>query len=635
MCGITGIVAFNEIGRMHMIHLANATKCLEKRGPDSQGTYIDDKTGIGHRRLSIQDTSYNGNQPMSDETGRYTIVFNGEIYNYRALREEMMKDGDKFFSGTDTEVLLKLYIKEGKAMLDKLNGFYAFAIYDKLEKTTIVARDRFGIKPLFYYQDEDKIVFASELKSVLSFNIIKELDYTSIYQYLQFNYIPAPKTCLKNVNKLLPGHYIEIINKEVSIKQFYSLENAVESSADHELNSFEDYSKELRKRLISSVQQRLVSDVPLGSFLSGGIDSSIISAIASKYSQKFKTFSIGYKDNKFFDETKYADAVAKKHHTDHTSFMLSNKDLLAELENILDYIDEPFADSSCIPVYILSKLTSKEMKVALSGDGADELFGGYNKYMAEYKVEHPGFKEKLATSFDFLWKSLPQSRNSFLGNKVRQLNKFSEISKLSEKERYLRLCSYLMPNDVKNYFSPEATAKFNQQDFDNRQAEILKHFDSGSGIETVLRSDIDLVLQNDMLYKVDTMSMANGLEVRVPFLDHNVVELAHQMPTEYKIDGKMKKKVLQYAFKAELPEEVFNRPKKGFEVPLLDWFKTDLKGLIQDDLLADTFIEEQGIFNVDTIRKLKKQLFSNNPGDAHATVWALIVFQKWWRKNLA
>jgi asparagine synthase (glutamine-hydrolysing) len=445
MCGITGIYAFNEVGKFHMINLSSATDKLSSRGPDAGRTDIIGRVGMGHRRLSIIDTSSDGNQPMRDASGRYTIVFNGEIFNYREHRQALQASGISFHSSTDTEVLLYLYIHEGIQCLQKLNGFFAFAIYDEQEDKLLIARDRFGIKPLLYYHDEDKVLFASEIKSLLAYGIEKHLDYNALYQYLQFNYVPAPHSMFKDIRKLMPGHYMEIskaCDPRMSISRYYHIPFD-ETSLNPEQLSYVQQQQKLEKLLDESVQRRLVADVPLGAFLSGGIDSSVITALASRHVQQLHTFSIGYRDEPFFDETSYARLVAKKFQTEHTVFSLTNQDLYSHLSDILDYMDEPFADSSAIAVYILSKETRKKVTVALSGDGADELFSGYNKHMAAFRAMHPGTTEQAAGLMQPLLAMMPKSRNGFFANKVRQLQRFAEGAALSPKERYLRWATFL------------------------------------------------------------------------------------------------------------------------------------------------------------------------------------------------
>ncbi|MFN3840594.1 MAG: asparagine synthase (glutamine-hydrolyzing) [Cyclobacteriaceae bacterium] len=627
MCGITGIFAFNLVGKMNMIHLTNATMALAKRGPDFQDIYHDQFVGLGHRRLSIIDTSTAANQPMWDQTNRYAIVYNGEIFNYRELRRELENRGITFFSQSDTEVLLKLYIHEKEKCLNKLNGFFAFCIYDKQEQTFFLARDRYGVKPLLYLYDEDKFIFASEMKSITQYGIEKSIDYSSLYTYLQLNYIPAPYSIFKTVKKLLPGHYLQIHNRQLKIEKFYSIPYPAEETL-----TYESAKKKFKDLLETSVQRRLVADVPLGCFLSGGIDSSVITGLARKHKPDLHTFSIGFKDEKFFDETNYANLVSKHFNTEHTVFSLTNIDLYQHVNSILDYIDEPFADSSAINVYILSKETRKHATVALSGDGADELLGGYNKHAAHYRVIHKAWKENLVFTLEPLWKTLPKSRNTAWGNKARQLARFAEGMKLSPMERYWRWAAFATKEEAIKLLHPDLQTNLFLNEFYPRRNTILKSIPDKETINDILFTDTQLVLPNDMLTKVDLMSMANSLEVRTPFLDYELVNFIFSLPGEFKINASIRKRILQDAFKDFLPEKLYNRPKKGFEVPLLKWFRREMKSLITDVLLEKKFIEDQGIFNYAEVDKLKNQLFSSNPGDVHARIWGLIVFQWWWRK---
>lgn len=632
MCGITGIYAFNEVGRLNMINLVAATSQLQQRGPDQQGTFTTQFIGLGHRRLSIIDLTDKGKQPMQASEGRYTIVFNGEIYNYKALRDTLKAKGYHFESDTDTEVLLKLYIDRGPDCLALLNGFFAFAIYDKNENTLFVARDRIGIKPLYYYKDEDKFLFASEMKSLLAYGIKKELDLMSLCHYFQLNYIPAPHSIFTQVKKVLPGHFISIQDKKVAHQKYYSIPYEKGRTEISRL-SYEEQQLRLKTLLEASIKQRLVADVPIGAFLSGGIDSSIITAIASKYTPHLNTFSIGFADEPFFDETKYAHIVAKKFNTTHTTFSLTNNDLLEHLNDILTYIDEPFADSSAIPVYILSKYTKKKATVALSGDGADELFAGYNKHAAFYKAGQDGVAKDIVKNLLPLWQAMPKSRNGKFGNKIRQLERFAKGMNMDIRQRYWTWASISSQEEAMQLLNKNIVEKIALDEMAQRTTPFLRHIPKHYDINDILYADMQLVLPNDMLVKVDMMSMANGLEVRVPFLDHEIVKFAFQLPETAKINKGMKKRILQDAFKPELPSELYNRPKHGFEVPLLKWFRNELKDLIQNDLLDDAFIREQGIFDPSTVQRLKKQLYSTNPGDIHARIWALIVFQFWWKKN--
>lgn len=629
MCGITGIFAFNLVGKFNKVNVAAATMSLEQRGPDHQNIYNDAWVALGHRRLSIIDTSAIAHQPMWDNNDRYCIVFNGEIFNYRELRTQLEASGVKFNSQSDTEVLLKLYIRDKEKCLQKLNGFFAFCIYDKEEQSFFIARDRYGVKPLLYLFDEDKFLFASEMKSIIQYGIDKTIDYTSLHTYLQLNYIPAPDTIFKNVKKLLPGQYLTIVHSKLSVTDYYNI-----PKEENKAIGYEEAKQKLKALLDASVQRRLISDVPLGAFLSGGIDSSVITALASKHKPDLHTFSIGFKDEKFFDETHYAKLVANHFKTGHTVFSLTNDDLYEHVHDILNYIDEPFADSSAINVYILSKQTRKHATVALSGDGADEMLAGYNKHAAFYRSFHPGLKEKAVSAFSPLWKLVPQSRSNALANKARQFTRFAEGMKLSPQERYWRWASFAGEQQSTNLFAPQAAEHLSNEQYRERKAEILKHIGNTGSMNEILRTDTGLVLPNDMLTKVDLMSMANGLEVRTPFLDVDVVNFIFSLPEEFKINTSLRKRILQDAFRDILPAELYNRPKKGFEVPLLKWFRKEMKSMIVNDLLSKELIEQQEIFNYAEIERLKTKLFSSNPGDVHARIWGLIVFQFWWKKYL-
>jgi len=631
MCGITGIFAFNLVGKFNLVNITAATRALEKRGPDHQAIYHDDFVGLGHRRLSIIDTSAVAHQPMWDESGRYGIVFNGEIFNFPILRDELRQRGvTSFFSASDTEVLLKLFILDREACLNKLNGFFAFCVYDKQEQSFFVARDRYGVKPLLYQLDEDKFLFASEMKSILAYGIDKALDYTALHTFLQLNYIPAPRSIFKHVNKLLPGHFLKVKKGHFEMASYYSLPVAKERGG----LSYEAAQDEFKRLLEASVQRRLISDVPLGAFLSGGIDSSVVVGLAARHQPHLHTFSIGFRDEKFFDETHYANLVARHFKTNHTVFSLTNSDLYAHVHDMLDYLDEPFADSSALNVYMLSRETRRHATVALSGDGADEMLGGYNKHAAALRALHPGWKERAVSALLPMWKIFPQSRNGVLSNRVRQLQRFAEGMRLAPRDRYWRWASFTSGDDALQLLSGTSRAAFDAQEFMSFQASLLQTLSAHETIGDVLRTDMALVLPNDMLTKVDLMSMANGLEVRSPFLDVDVVNFTFSLPDDYKINRSLRKRIVQDAFRDFLPPELYNRPKKGFEVPLLKWLRKEMKPLIEEDLLSEKMVREQNIFDYPAVARLKQQLFSPNPGDVHARIWGLIVFQWWWKRYL-
>ncbi len=625
MCGISGIISKKTLSQNDIAQLSASVKAMNKRGPDSQGTFVHDKVGLGHARLSIMDTSSAASQPFVHEDGNHVLVFNGEIYNFKELREPLEKEGITFRTHSDTEVLLELYKKEKEKCIEKFVGFFAFAILDKRDGSVFIARDRFGIKPLYVYQDEQKILFGSELKSIMAFDIKKDINFTSLYQYLQFNYIPGNQCIFKNAYQLQQGHYALVENNEIKISKYYEIPF---TEGKYSNISYLEAKKKLIELLDKSVERRMIADVPLGAFLSGGTDSSIVTALASKKTEKLNTFSIGYQDEPLFDETAYAQEVAKKFNTNHTVFKLTNKDLYNVLEEVLEYTDEPFADSSALAVYILSRETRKKVTVALSGDGADELFSGYNKHKAEYIMRHPSAAGSIINNLGFLWKNLPQSRNSSIGNKIRQFDKFSSAAKLSSSERYWSWAGLMNEESAKEFLK----VSFEQSLYQAEKGKLLQGFSKNGDFNEVLLADMNMVLPGDMLTKVDRMSMANSLEVRVPFLDHELVNFVFSLPEEYKICSTHRKRILQDTFKDILPERLYKRPKHGFEVPLLSWFRSDLKSMINNDLLSKELIEKQGIFNPEKIEQIKAKLNSSSPQDATAHIWGLIVFQYWWKK---
>lgn len=626
MCGIVGVYAFNEEAKTHFANVPKALKKLSLRGPDKQQHIQIKNMCMGHTRLAVIDLSEQAQQPMTDPTGQYTIIFNGEIYNYKELRKHLINKGVSFKTQSDTEVLLQLYIHEGEQFVEKLNGFFAFAIYNHIADSLFVVRDRMGIKPLLYFYNNNKLFFASEMKALLELGVDKEIDHTSVHEYFRFNYIPSPNTIFKNVKKLIPGTCLSIKNGTIDVKKYYTIPYNQQQT---NVKSYEQSQKHLRKLIEESVKKRLIADVPLGSFLSGGIDSSVVVAEAVKHTPHLNTFSIGYKDEPFFDETSYAELVAKKFKTNHHTFKLTNEQLYNNLHSVLNYIDEPFADSSALPLHILSMHTRQHATVALSGDGADEMFAGYNKHKAHFLAIQKSIKSEFIKAGLPIWTSLPKSRNGKISNKIRQLEKYAQGLKLNPESRYLQWASLMIPQ--------QASALCKQSlptNYTDRQRINTCHFADNENINDILYADMHLVLVSDMLHKVDSMSMANSLEVRTPFLDHNIVEFAFSLPQKYKITKDIKKRILQDAYRSVLPAELYKRPKHGFEVPLLKWFRTELKTEINEKYLNRDFIESQNMFNYKIIANMQKQLFSNNPGDIQAHLWALVVFQHWWKNYM-
>jgi asparagine synthase (glutamine-hydrolysing) len=631
MCGITGFLSLHADMRISEETLQKSNDTLQLRGPDCKDVFFDGHIGLGHRRLSIIDTSATANQPMSDASGRYVIVFNGEIFNYRQLADQYLAGKWNPSSHSDTEVLLYLLIHYQTDCLSWLSGFFAFAFYDKHEQTLLLGRDRFGKKPLVYYSCPTFFAFASEIKALFAYGVPRNLNYNALFEYLQLSYTPPQHTMFEDVVSLPAGHWLKVAGSNITIEKYYEVSF---DSAAYQHEDYQSAQEHLYALMDEAVKERMIADVPLGAFLSGGIDSSTIVALASKYTKRLKTFSIGYTDHDFFDETAYAKLVADKYQTDHTVFYLGNKELLSHVDKVLDYFDQPLADPSCIPLYILCEAAKKEITVALTGDGADEIFGGYNKHMAEYRSRNKGLLAKFAIAGGSLWKNLPQGRNNRLSDLIRQLNRFAEAQQLSAAERYWRWASINPATTAIELLHPSKYSLVNELAYQQHKGGFI-HAVNNSDLNGVFAADVKMVLAGNMLPKTDLMSMANSLELRSPFLSHKVVDYAFTLPPEYKVNGQMKKRIVQDTFRNILPKELYNRPKHGFDVPMQQWFRHELKGRIFDDLLAEKNIRRQEIFNYDSIKKLKAQLFSNNPGESVNTIWALVVFQYWYNKYFA
>ena len=632
MCRIAGVLNFkSSIEENDWKALRQCSTILQQGGPDAEGLQRNEQAAFLHRRLSILDTSEGANQPFCSENERYQLTFNGEIFNYKELyNTHLVNKGIQLRTTSDTEVLFHLLRLYGTKSLSMLSGFFSFCFYDKQEHTAILARDRFGKKPMVIYSDEQKIIFSSELKAIMCFDIRKEINPNAVQLYFQLNYLPPDLSILKNVQKLKAGHFVTFDKNGIEEKAFYIPQK---NPSQYTQFSYDQAKQVLIEKMSASVEERMISDVPLGAFLSGGIDSSVVVALAARTTDKLNTFSIGYKDNPIFDETKYAKLVAEKYKTNHEVFYLSEDDFKEEVHNVLDYIDEPFGDSSAIPQYILCKKTRKKVTVALSGDGGDEVFAGYNKHKAEWIFRNNTPLSTFAKITAPVWEAIPKSRNSSIGNKLRQMNKFAKGAKLNMEDRYFQWCSILSEVDANNLFDK----RFKQSiklELTNQVKDFYCAQIQSNDFNEFLLADLGLLLPGDMLHKVDMMSMANSLEVRSPFLDYKVVDFAFSLPESYKINKSLKKRIVQDAFRDMLPEEIYNRPKQGFEIPLLEWFRKDLYSYIFDDLLNEKFLEEQGIFDFQAIENIRKKLISNNPEYVQATVWALIVFQHWYKKYM-
>ena len=637
MCGICGKIDFT--GKTVPLELLkNMTDSIAYRGPDDEGFFSDGPVGLGHRRLSIIDLSPAGRQPMSNEDESLWLVFNGEVYDFAETREKLIAKGHTLKSRTDTETVLHLYEDEGVTCLKHLNGMFAFALWDARLQRLWLARDRLGKKPLVYFWDEKRLIFASEIKAILRDpDVPREIDFEALDLYLTLNYIPATWTIFKNIRKLPPGHSLVLEKGELSIQSFWDVPA---NGAEHEIPSpsdsmpWDQCKDRLRQLLEASVARRLIADVPLGAFLSGGLDSSIIVALMARQSSRpVKTFSIGYEDLPFFDETRYAQEVARFNRTEHYEFKLGYKDILDAFPKVLDLLDEPFADSSAVPTYIVSRETRRHVTVALSGDGGDELFAGYRMYLGEYWAKYfarvPGALRKYMIAP--LVQSLPDARDKPGLELIRRAKKFLRGMSLSFPERF---CGWreIFPFAARQKLLRGPPDRNFYLELVRQAVENSKALFPEDGINLMLYLDVKGLLPGDMLTKVDRMSMANSLEVRVPFLDYTLVQYVFSLKGSTKLGAWKGKRVLLETFKDLLPPLLHNRPKWGFEMPIGAWLKKELKFLIEEYLHKDR-IEKQGLFDPGIIRDLVTHHMSGRQ-DTSWQLWNLIVFEHWYEKYI-
>jgi len=627
MCGIIGKIYFNS----HTVSERDILVMNEKirhRGPDDGGIYIspDQKVGLGHRRLSIIDLSPLGHQPMN-YLNRYWIVFNGEVYNFQKKREILEKEGYVFKSRTDTEVILALYDKYGKNCLEHLRGMFSFAIYDEKEKTIFCARDRIGKKPFKYYLDDNVFMFASELKAILTQpEYKKEPDYIAIHHYLTLQYCPAPLTGFKDLKKLEPAHYlfIDLKNKKVEKERYWKLDYSKKLDL-----SEEEWKKRIMAKLKECVKLRMISDVPLGAFLSGGIDSSTIVGLMSQLSAKpVKTFSIGFEEKKY-NELKYAKIIADKFKTDHTEFIVK-PNAIEMLPMLVKQYEEPYADSSALPTYYVSKLTREYVTVALNGDGGDENFAGYGRYSIQ-KIAF--FMEHFKLLTDYLL--LPIGR--FLSTHIKNTffdRSYKFLKTIPEKydRRYTNYICYFSNDEKKYLYSENFENEVMRNDSYNIISEKFAESGAQNKIDQTLYVDINTYLPDDLLVKVDIDTMAVALEGRSPFLDHEFLELTAKIPDKLKLKGFFNKKyILKKALKKLIPNEILYRRKKGFSLPINRWFReTELKKYAYDILLSKKALS-RGLFKRETIKNILNTHAVTNINYAYQ-IWALLVLELWFRE---
>ncbi|OGZ32970.1 MAG: asparagine synthase (glutamine-hydrolyzing), partial [Candidatus Portnoybacteria bacterium RBG_13_40_8] len=618
MCGITGY--FGEGNREI---LKKMTDSLRHRGPDDEGFYIGERIGLGHRRLSIIDLE-GGHQPMTNEDKTIWVVFNGEIYNFQELKEKLEKQGHQFKTKSDTEAIVHLYEEKEEEFLEELNGMFAIALWDEKKEKLILARDRLGEKPLYYVVFNQNLVFGSELKALLAHPLVKkELDLGSLAKYLIYEYAPAPHSILKDIYKLCPGEYLVYKNNQASVKKYWE----ISFDKNPENLTKDEYLGELEKRLEGAVKKRLVADVPLGIFLSGGLDSTSLAYFAQKNSSKrIKTFSIGFVDRSF-DESEYARQAARFLKTEHYEKILEPKDCLNLIPQIADFLDEPLADASLVPTYLLSQFTREKVTVALGGDGGDELFMGYPTFQA-YRL-------------DRIYQKIPSwLRNYFIQPLIKNLPpSFNNISFDFRLKRFIAGSSFrpeiknqiwlgsFEPAQLRDLLAPSIY----QQIKLNKIFEDIENYLEGVKSKSIENRLIYLYLKNylqdDILVKTDRASMAVGLEVRAPFLDYTLVDFINSLPTEYKLRGFKTKYLFKELMKNKLPQNIVYRPKKGFGLPIAKWLKNDLKVFVLDSF-SESKIKREGIFNFNYIKNLLQEHFSGQK-DNRKVLWTLLIFEIW------
>ena len=598
MCGINGFNFRDEelLGRMN--------ERIRHRGPDQDGIFLDNNISLGHRRLSIIDLSEKGRQPIFNEDKSLCLVFNGEIYNFQELRKDLLEKGHRFYSQTDSEVILHLYEDYQENCLKFLDGIFVFAVWDIKNKELFLARDRIGVKPLYYYHKDNKFIFSSEIKAILEHNIKREVNLEALNHYFRLMYVPAPLTMFKNIYKLPQAHYLKLKNvggetSHIEIKKYWDL------SGFKEITSKQEIMEKIRDLMKKSVKGQLISDRPVGIFLSGGIDSTSVLGIAREFKKdKIKTFSVGFdindSDNKFNADFLLARQTSRFYNTEHHELIVSSKDVLENIEKVVYHLDEPVAEPTQIATFLLSKLAKKEVAVVLGGDGGDELFGGYKRYYYSYLLN----RFWLTKLFPFL-KSRIHARFMF--------QKEKEIDKILNR-------NINQPKLTERFFRKNHLEKYSDADFE----------------KLFMITDLKTWLADESLMRSDKMTMAFGLEQRVPVLDHQLVELAMKIPSKYKISSKNQgKAIFIEAMRDYLPKHILeSEKKKVWMTPMSEWLRTELNSRAIEILSPDYFLENKKYFNFDNIQKMfvdhiNKKRYNLN------LIWAVIVFQIWCKKYLA
>ncbi|MGH9320972.1 MAG: asparagine synthase (glutamine-hydrolyzing) [Vicinamibacteria bacterium] len=629
MCGICGVFDPRSRARPDLAVLEAMSRSIAHRGPDDEGTFVDGGVGLAARRLSIIDLE-GGHQPIHNEDRSAWIVFNGEIYNHRKLRDLLSKLGHRFETRSDTEVIVHAYEEFGADCVRYLNGMFAFALWDQSARRLFLARDRFGIKPLYYTVVSDLLVFASELKAILEHpKVERQIDVVALNEYLSFEYVPTPRTILRGIKRLPPGHTLTFSAKGLQIAKYWDLSLA--KSEHRPPVSWRDYQERLRHELREAVSREMVSDVPVGVLLSGGIDSSTVLAMMRNASaQTIQSFSIAFEE-KSFDESKYARLVAERLGSDHHELTVTSSMMAELVPRLMDVLDEPFADSSIVPTYFLSRFAREHVKVVLGGDGGDEMFAGYPTLQAHRLIE---YYEKWVPFFlraglvPKIIDRLPVSKDDISFDfKARRFISGRGVPVASRHHRWL---GAFVPQEKRALFVPELV----QEDVDTYEVayEHQRRCDAQETMNQLLYLDQKLYLEGDILAKVDRASMASSLEVRVPLLNHGLAEYLAEVPHELKLRRFQTKFLLKKAMEGILPGAVLSRPKKGFNAPVAYWINGSLKELVSDQLAEDK-IRREGFFQPAYVQGLLRD-HTEGTHDHRKLLWTLLVFELWQEKYL-
>jgi asparagine synthase (glutamine-hydrolysing) len=620
MCGIVGKLNFSFERPVSADLIRRMTNVISHRGPDSEGVYVSGPLGFGHRRLSIIDLSA-GAQPLCNEDKTIWIVFNGEIYNFRELRDQLLRKGHIFTTSTDTEVIVHLYEEHGVSCLELLKGMFAFAIWNDKSKELLLARDRVGIKPLYYSKTAGFITFASEIKSILvDPEMTKEFNYQGLDLFLSFLYVPGHETLLKDVQKLEPGHYLHVRDGKVIKRQYWELTFTKYNSC----GNFQKEAENLNELLAATVGAHMISDVPVGFLASGGVDSTALLSYAVEHTQQqIKTFTVGFSGENFADERSYARVAARAFNTEHHEITISADDFVNFLPSYVWHMEEPVCEPPAIALYYISKLARKHVKVLLSGEGGDEAFAGYPEYRNFSLLQR---LRSIGGLPGFLGASLLKHGNLFgLG----KLNRFEPLLKLPLSDYYFSRSSSPFDhfNPLKpDLYSPALSERVNRNSPKALMHSIFRKSQTSDVLNQMLFVDTKTWLPDDLLVKADKMTMATSVELRVPFLDHQILEFAAGLPSHFKLKGFETKRILKHAFRNRVPKAILTRKKAGFPIPYNKWLRNEAKEFVGDTLMSHKALE-RGLFNKVPLVALIDHFFETGAGSK--MIFSLLVLELW------